>query len=113
MTPFSYGGGITCGQKLDVPWWSGKLRTSYLAKSLPHITRFVPGREGLGVTDRIDSVINYMKVNNYLVIDHNYGLWYDRRRDDHERVRRLNGDVWDPFMSNRSNAVDREQLGKD
>ena len=38
-----------------------------------------------------------MKVNNYLVIDHNYGLWYDRRRDDHERVRRLNGDVWGPF----------------
>ena len=91
------GGELLVGKKLDVPWWSGKLRTSYLAKSLPHITRFVPGREGLGVTDRIDSVINYMKVNNYLVIDHNYGLWYDRRRDDHERVRRLNGDVWGPF----------------
>lgn len=72
------GGELLVGKKLDVPWWSGKLRTSYLAKSLPHITRFVPGREGLGVTDRIDSVINYMKVNNYLVIDHNYGLWYDR-----------------------------------
>ena len=29
--------------------------------------------------------------------DQNYGLWYDRRRDDHERVRRRDGDVWGPF----------------
>jgi hypothetical protein len=29
--------------------------------------------------------------------DHNYGFWYERRRDDHERTRRANGDVWPPF----------------
>ena len=67
---------------------------NYLKKASPAITRFVPGREGLGLTDRIDSVVNFMKRNNILVFDQNYGLWYDRRRDDHERIRRRDGDVW-------------------
>ncbi|WP_455585583.1 DUF6298 domain-containing protein [Bacteroides sp.] len=90
-------GRLLVGGKHDVPWWSGKLRASYLIKAAPHITRFVPGREGKGLTDRIDSVISYMKTSNLLAIDHNYGLWYDRRRDDHERIRRRDGDVWGPF----------------
>jgi hypothetical protein len=25
------------------------------------------------------------------------GLWYDRRREDHQRIRRLDGEVWAPF----------------
>ena len=31
------------------------------------------------------------------MLEHNYGLWYDRRRDDHSRVRRSDGNVWTPF----------------
>ena len=38
-----------------------------------------------------------MAGNNLVVLDHNYGLWYDRERDDHQRVRRKDGDVWGPF----------------
>lgn len=89
--------GLLTGNRFEVPWWSGKLRTNYLDKAKPHITRFVPGREGLGLTDRIDSVVNFMKNEKITVLDHNYGLWYDRRRDDHERTRRRTGDVWGPF----------------
>ncbi len=88
---------LLTGNRSEVPWWSGKLRTNYLAKAKPHITRFVPGREGLGLTDRIDSVVNFMKNEKITVLDHNYGLWYDRRRDDHERTSRRTGDVWGPF----------------
>jgi hypothetical protein len=90
-------GQLLVGGSTVVPWWSGKLKTNWLPKAKPHITRFVPGREGWGLTDRIDSTINYMVKNHILVMDHNYGLWYDRRRDDHERVRRRDGDVWAPF----------------
>lgn len=90
---------LITGGKLDVQWWSGKLKPKYIASYLtkPHITRFVPGREGYGLTDRIDSVISYFKTNDIAVLDHNYGLWADRRRDDHERIRRRDGDVWAPF----------------
>lgn len=90
-------GSLLVGGRQEVPWWNGRLKTNFLPKAKPHITRFVPGREGLGLTDRIDSTVNYMVKNHILVLDHNYGLWYDRRRDDHERIRRRDGDVWGPF----------------
>ncbi len=90
-------GALLSGRKHEVPWWNGNLKNTFLPKSKIHLTRFVPGREGNGLTDRIDSVINYMVNNDILVLDHNYGLWYERRRDDHERIRRRDGDVWGPF----------------
>lgn len=90
-------GALLVGNKLSVSWWNGKLRTPAIKKATPHITRFVPGREGQGLTDRIDSVVGYMQKHNVRVLDHNYGLWYDRRRDDHERIRRRDGDAWGPF----------------
>ncbi len=91
-------GKLLVGGRSEVPWWNGNLTSRYLnAVAKPHVTRFVPGREGMGLTDRIDSTVTYMVRNNILLLDHNYGLWYDRRRDDHERVRRCDGDVWAPF----------------
>lgn len=90
-------GSLMVGGSHSVPWWNGRLKSAFLPKASPAITRFVPGREGLGLTDRIDSVVTYLKKKNILVLDHNYGLWYERRRDDHERVRRRDGDVWGPF----------------
>ena len=90
-------GVLLVGSSHTTPWWNGKLKTNFLKKASPAITRFVPGREGLGLTDRIDSVVSFMKQKNILVFDQNYGLWYDRRRDDHERIRRRDGDVWGPF----------------
>jgi hypothetical protein len=88
---------LIAGGKLDIQWWSGKTKFNYLPKMKPHVTRFVPGREGYGLTDRIDSVVSFLKANNIAVLDHNYGLWYDRRRDDHQRIRRRDGDVWAPL----------------
>ncbi len=85
------------GGRLEVPWWNGKIKPSTAAKAKPHVTRFVPGLENQGLTDRIDSTLAAMKRQDILVLDHNYGLWYERRRDDHERVRRRDGDVWAPF----------------
>ncbi|MBR6591048.1 MAG: pectate lyase [Prevotella sp.] len=88
---------LAVGGRINTPWWNGRLRPSEMAKAKPAITRFVPDNEGTGLTDRIDSVIAYMKKNGLIVFNQNYGLWYDRRRDDHERVRRKDGDVWAPF----------------
>ncbi|MEI8085292.1 MAG: DUF6298 domain-containing protein [Paludibacter sp.] len=91
-------GALITGGKIDVQWWNGKLKPNYIASYLtrPHVTRFVAGREGFGLTDRVDSVVSNMKSNGVSVLDHNYALWTDRRRDDHERIRRRDGDVWGP-----------------
>lgn len=88
---------LLVGNRQNVRWWSGSIKYNALPKASDHITRFVPDMEGEGLTDRIDSVIVNMKRHHSLVMDHNYGLWYDRRRDDHERIRRRDGDVWAPF----------------
>lgn len=88
---------IIMGKRQGVQWWSGGLQPSDIKNARSHITRFVPGRTGKGLTDDLDEVTDEMVSTNTIAIEHNYGLWYDRRRDDHERIRRMDGEVWPPF----------------
>lgn len=91
-------GRLITGNRYQIPWWSGRVKDNFVEKGAkPAITRFVPGREGTGWTDRIDSVVNYLDKNGFCMLDHHYGLWYDLRRTDHERVRRADGNVEAPF----------------
>ncbi|MEH6306876.1 DUF6298 domain-containing protein [Olivibacter sp. CPCC 100613] len=89
--------GILIGKRQEVQWWNGSARRYWLDKARPHITRFVPGQIGNGLTDDLNAVIDTLKHQQVIAFEHNYGLWYDRRRDDHERIRRMDGDVWPPF----------------
>ncbi len=90
-------GSVLVGGKHQTPWWNGRTTDAAMSQAKPALTRFVPGQEGTGGTDRIDSVITFMQRTHTLLFSQNYGLWTDRRRDDHERIRRKNGDVWAPF----------------
>ncbi|MDE7085888.1 MAG: pectate lyase, partial [Prevotella sp.] len=90
-------GSVLVGGKHQTPWWNGRTTDAAMAKAKIALTRFVPGQEGRGGTDRIDSVIAEMQRSHTLLFSQNYGLWTDRRRDDHERIRRKNGDAWAPF----------------
>jgi hypothetical protein len=92
------GDGPLTGGREQVQWWRGSVRPPEAAKSEPAITRFVPGRIGLGATDDLNELTDAMLAHGQVAIDHNYGLWYDRRRDDHERVRRMTPDDWPPFF---------------
>lgn len=88
---------LLAGMQHNCPWWNGSVLPTFLKEAKPHITRFVPGRTGTGLTDDVNEVAEWMKKNNIVAFEHHYGLWTDRRRDDHERVRRIDGDVWPPF----------------
>ena len=89
---------LLTGNEYDIPWWSGRVKDNFAQRDArPAVTRFVPGREGTGWTDRIDSVVAFLHGQGYASLSHHYGLWYDLRRTDHERVRRADGDVWAPF----------------
>jgi hypothetical protein len=88
---------VVTGRRQEVQWWNGSVQPDDLANMKPHITRFVPGRTGTGLTDDLDEVTDKMKATNLVAIEHNYALWYERRRDDHERIRRMDGEVWPPF----------------
>lgn len=85
------------GARMNTPWWNGRVRYSAFPKIADAVTRFVPGMEGQGTTTRVDSVVAHLRDKHVVLFNQNYGLWYDRRRDDHERVRRRDGDVWAPF----------------
>jgi hypothetical protein len=97
-------GWITCDGKLlvgaitDTSWWRGNIRPNEAASFGPALSRFVPGRSGKGFTDEPDELVEAMAARGQVALDHHYGLWYDRRRDDHERIRRSTGDVWPPFF---------------
>jgi hypothetical protein len=88
---------VITGGRHEVPWWRGNVRPDGVKEALPDITRFVPGRIGKGLTDDLPELGTWMKEKHIVALEHNYGLWYERRRDDHERVRRMDGDVWPPF----------------
>ncbi len=88
---------LLTGKRSNVQWWSGGVLGRDIQQAKWHITRFVPGRAGKGLTDDLNEVVSEMKTSNTIAIEHNYGLWYDRRRDDHQRVRRMDGEVWPPF----------------
>lgn len=90
-------GKLLIGGTAEVSWWRGNIRPTEAATFGLGLTRFVPGRIGPGFTDDLTEVTDLLQRRGQAALDHNYGLWYDRRRDDHERVRRINGDVLPPF----------------
>jgi hypothetical protein len=70
-------------------WW-GAYRTN--------ITRREPGRTGPGLTEDLDKLTDAMLRFGYPGFEHNFGLWYDRRRDAHDVVRRTDAGVVSPFL---------------
>lgn len=91
------GNELVTGARHEVPWWRGSIRPHDVSAAKPHITRYVPGRVGKGFTDDLPEMTDSLQKQHITVVDHNYGLWYDRRRDDHERIRRIDGETWPPF----------------
>jgi hypothetical protein len=90
------GGERLSGTEAGISWWRGYLLEGAEATA-PALTRFVPGRSGAIFTDDLDALTDGMVAAKQVVLRHHYGLWYERRRMDHERMRRPDGDVWPPF----------------
>ncbi len=90
-------GSLVVGGHLTPTWWRGTLIPEAAPEMGHAITRFAPGRTGAGLTDDLREVLTHMRANHLASYDHHYGLWYDRRRDDHLMVRRADGEVAPPF----------------
>jgi hypothetical protein len=91
-------GKLLTGGTAEVEWWKGNVRPSEASSFGVGVTRFVPGRIGPGFTDDLNELADWMIARDAVALDYHYGLWYDRRRADHERVRRMTGDVWPPLL---------------
>ncbi|HEX6962639.1 MAG TPA: DUF6298 domain-containing protein, partial [Lacipirellula sp.] len=91
-------GEVKTGRRLSPSWWRGAMRPDEAPAFGPSITKFAPGRVGVGLTDDLAQVARHMGETGVAAYDHHYGLWYDRRRDDHLMVRRADGTVAPPFF---------------
>ena len=91
-------GRLLAGAGMETIWWRGSIRPAESSTYGPALTRFAPGSAGVGLTDDLAELIQTMERQGRVTFDQHYGLWYDRRRDDHERVRRMTGDVIAPFF---------------
>ncbi|MFO0808229.1 MAG: DUF6298 domain-containing protein [Gemmataceae bacterium] len=90
-------GRVLAGGRTGVQWWRGSLVPGRLGEFGLGVTRFVPGRTGRALTDDLDELTDRMTAAGQVALEHHYGLWYDRRRDDHQMIRRIDGEVWPPF----------------
>jgi hypothetical protein len=90
-------GKLLVGGRMGTVWWRGSVLPSRAGEFGAGVTRFVPGRTGPGYTDDLEHLADTMVATGRARLEHHWGLWYDRRRDDHQMVRRNDGDVWPPF----------------
>ncbi|MGH7026404.1 DUF6298 domain-containing protein [Brevundimonas sp.] len=86
-------------RRIGFAFFQAQMIPALAEASGPFLTRFAPGLEGRGLTDDLDAFAAGLKTGD--VVHHNYGLWYDRRRVDHDfygSPDQRDGEVWGPFM---------------
>jgi hypothetical protein len=96
---FTIGGQLAWTHRTTYSWFQAQMVPAIAPSFGPAITRFAPGRNGPGLTDDLASVVRGMPPGG--VFYQHYGLWYDRRRVNHNydgSAERATGDVWAPFM---------------
>jgi hypothetical protein len=80
-------------------WFQAQMPRTLAPSFGPAITRFAPGKTGTGWTDDLEAVADAMAPRSAFY--QHYGLWYDRRRVDHNYYgspEQRTSDVWAPFM---------------
>jgi len=87
-----WGGAVNDG------WWRGQANQATATEAGgSSLTRFVPGRQGAGLTEDLPALAARMVAQGTPFYQSIPGLWYDRRRDEHSMVSRTDGNVWAPF----------------
>lgn len=61
------------------------------------LTQFYPGHYGTGATEEPDTLLARLERSGGHAMWHHMGLWYDYRRNDHERNMHADADAWAPF----------------
>jgi len=85
------------GGAVNDAWWKGEANPAIATDFGVSITRFVPGRDGPGLTENLPDLAARMESQGTPFYQSGPPLWYDRRRDEHSIVERADGNVWAPF----------------
>ena len=81
-----------------IVWGFAQVSEIWRVKRRPNITKNDSGNIGPNRTEDLDLLTSNMLQYGYPVLEHSYGLWYDRRRDAHDENCRNNGNVVGPFL---------------
>jgi hypothetical protein len=98
---FTQDGRVIWGAGQHNGWWGGYRRTESWIRSYKVRTalcRRDPNRVGPSFTEDLDQVTDAMVRSGYPGFEHNYGLWFDRRRDNHDLEKRSDDRVQPPFL---------------
>jgi len=94
---FASKGQVIWGGEINESWWLGHVIPSIALDAGVSITRYVPGKSGRGLTEVLPDMIAKMKTGGMPFYQGGPGLWYDRRRDEHSVVERMDSNVWAAF----------------
>ena len=81
-----------------VVWGYGQYSAQWRGGRRPNITRNAPGEFGPNRTEDLGRLVENMVEFGYPALEHHFGLWYDRRRDDHDKDCRTDDRVVPPFL---------------
>jgi len=87
---YIHDGNVIWGYAQHNAWWRPGQR--------PNIARNAPGQVKPNRTEDLDKLTDAMVRYAYPGFEHNFGLWYDRRRDAHDTDRRNDDEVVPPFL---------------
>ena len=87
---YVHGDRVVWGYAQHNGWWRPGQR--------PNLARNAPGKIAPNRTEDLDRLTDAMLRYGYPGFEHNYGLWYDRRRDRHDTTRRTDDHVVPPFL---------------
>jgi hypothetical protein len=87
---YVHNGRVVWGYGQHNGWWRPGQRAN--------LTRNAPGDVRPNRTEDLDKLADAMLRFGYPGFEHNFGLWYDRRRDRHDTARRTDANVIPPFL---------------
>ena len=98
---FTQDGSVIWGAAQHNGWWGGYRKSGgwisqYKVRTA--LCRRDPERVGPSFTEDLELLTGAMIRYGYPGFEHNYGLWYDRRRDAHDITKRTDANVQPPFL---------------
>ncbi|MBE7170861.1 MAG: hypothetical protein INR73_09740 [Williamsia sp.] len=94
---FVIDGSVVWGGSAGDGFWRGQAFPGGELNSGTSITRYVPGKVGPGLTEDLPVLAKNLARQGTFFYQTVTGLWYDRRRDDHDTRKRTDSQVWAPF----------------
>lgn len=96
---YTFNGSVIWGNAQYNDYWGG-LRTGPFGeyKYRANITRNAPGIVGPSYTEDLDQLTNAMLQYGYPGFEHCFGMWFDRRRDNHDVGARPDANAISPFL---------------